>query len=59
MDQSNSTEFQNFDATVRRVLSVSHDELVRREKEWKKQRERAKKKRAKASASARASSAKR
>ena len=30
-----SNEFQRFDATVRKVLSVSHDELVRREKEWK------------------------
>jgi hypothetical protein len=37
------TEFSRFDATVRKVLSVSHEELVRREKEWKRQR--AKKKR--------------
>ena len=39
------TEFSKFDATVRKVLSVSHDELVRREKEWKRQRQVAKKNR--------------
>lgn len=49
------TEFEKFDATVRKVLSVSHDELVRREKEWKRQRQRAKKKRAKISPASRAS----
>jgi hypothetical protein len=38
-------EFEKFDATVRRILSVSHDELKRREKEWK--RKRTKKKQAK------------
>jgi hypothetical protein len=37
-------EFEKFDETMRRVLSVSHDELRRREKEWK--RKRARKKRA-------------
>jgi hypothetical protein len=31
----NDSEFQNFDTTVRKVLSVSHEELQRREKEWK------------------------
>jgi hypothetical protein len=45
-----SEEFQRFDATVRKVLSVSHDELVRREREWKRKRKLAREKRAKASA---------
>ena len=53
-----SSEFEKFDATVRKVLSVSHDELVRREKEWKRQRQRAKRKRAKASPASRASNGK-
>jgi len=35
-------QFQRFDAAVSKVLSVSHDELVRREEEWKKQRKRKK-----------------
>jgi hypothetical protein len=46
---ANQNEFLKFDATVRKVLSVSHDELMRREKEWK--RKRAAKKRAKKPAS--------
>jgi hypothetical protein len=49
-------EFEKFDVTVRRVLSVSHDELKRREKEWK--RKRARKKRVKTSPASRASDAK-
>jgi len=49
-------EFDKFDATVRKVLSVSHEELMRREKEWK--RKRARKKRAKTSPASRASSSK-
>jgi hypothetical protein len=36
------TEFDKFDATMRKVLSVSHDELKRREKEWKRKRARQK-----------------
>lgn len=39
------TEFEKFDATVGKILSASHEELQRREAEWKKQRKR--KKRAK------------
>jgi len=35
----------NFDSAVGKVLSISHNELKRREEEWKKQRKR--KKRAK------------
>jgi len=44
-----TAEFQRFDAALTRALSVSHDELVRREEKWKKQqkskREKAKKRR--------------
>ena len=47
---TDKSEFARFDATVRKVLSVSHDELVRREKAWK--RKRARKKRAKAASRA-------
>jgi len=50
------TDFEKFDATVRKVLSVSHEELQRREREWK--RMRARKKRAKTSPASRASSSK-
>jgi hypothetical protein len=55
MTKTNS-DFDKFDDTVRKVLGVSHDELVRREKEWK--RKRARKKRARTSPASRASSAK-
>lgn len=48
------SEFEKFDATVRKVLSVSHDELKRREKAWKRNKAR-RQKRAKLAASARAS----
>jgi hypothetical protein len=51
-----SNEFAKFDKTVRKILSVSHDELVKREQEWK--RKRAAKKRARASPASRASRAK-
>jgi len=47
------SEFQKFDATVRKVLSVSHDELKRRERAWK--RNRTRRKRAKTLREARAS----
>jgi hypothetical protein len=43
-------EFDKFDAVMKKVLSVSHDELKRRAARWKKERQRANKKRAKASA---------
>ena len=49
-------EFDRFDATVRKVLSVSRDELKRRERAWK--RKRAAKKRAKTLPASRASSVK-
>jgi len=38
------TEFQKFDAALGKALSVSHDELVRREEKWKKQQKRKKSK---------------
>lgn len=41
------TEFEKFDTVVRKVFSVPHDEIVKREKEWKRKRQRAKAKRAK------------
>jgi len=53
-----STEFEKFDTVVRRMMSVPHDEIVRREKEWKRNRQRAKAKRAKASPAVRASNGK-
>jgi len=40
------SEFKKFDAVMRKILSVSHDELKKREKAWKRKRARAKKKRA-------------
>jgi hypothetical protein len=40
------SEAEKFDAVMRKVLSVSKDELKKREKAWRKKRERAKKKRA-------------
>lgn len=42
------SEHEQFDATVRKVLSVSHDELVKREQEWKRKRAVLKNKRQKA-----------
>jgi hypothetical protein len=39
------SEFKKFDAVVKKVLSVSREELKKREKSW--QRKRAKKKQAK------------
>jgi len=50
------SEFEKFDATVRKVLSVSHDELKRREKAWK--RNRTRRKRAKVLREARVSGSK-
>jgi len=50
------TEFEKFDAVIGKVLSVSHDELKRREEAWKRDRAAKKKKRKpKTSASGRAS----
>jgi hypothetical protein len=40
------TESEKFDAVMRKILTVSKEELKKREKAWKRKRERAKKKRA-------------
>ena len=53
-----SYEFEKFDAIVRRVFSVSHDEIVKREKDYQRKRKRVKKKRAKTSPASRASNGK-
>lgn len=52
------TEAENFDKSVRKILSVSHDELKRREEAWKAKRKQAKEKRAKTSPASRASNGK-
>jgi hypothetical protein len=57
MKPQETSESEKFDAVVRRLLSVSHEEIKKRDKEW--HRKRAQKKRAKASAASRASPAKR
>lgn len=56
MDNKKPTEEQKFDTTVRTILSVTREELQRREKKWKQERE--KKKRAKSSPVSRASDVK-
>jgi hypothetical protein len=50
------TESEKFDAVVRTLLSVSHEEIQRRDKEWK--RKKTQKKRAKALLASRASASK-
>jgi hypothetical protein len=52
------TEFDKFDAIVRKVFSVPHTEIVKREKQYKQRRKRAKQKRAKTSPASRVSTAK-
>jgi hypothetical protein len=47
------SEAENFDAVVRKLLSVSHEEIQKRDKEWR--RKRAQKKRAKSSSSSKRS----
>lgn len=47
------SDFDKFDTVMRRVLSVSHAELQKREKEWK--RKRAAKKRTRIKSASRAS----
>jgi hypothetical protein len=42
----NNSEAEKFDTVMRKILSVSKDELKKREKAWKRKRLRAKKKRA-------------
>lgn len=43
---SEKSEFQKFDDTVRKMISVPREEILRREKEWKEKRQEEKKKRA-------------
>jgi len=50
------TESEKFDAVVRTLLSVSHEEIQKRDKEWR--RKRARKKLAKTSPASRASGSK-
>jgi hypothetical protein len=40
------SEAEKFDAVMRKILTVSKEELKKREKAWRRKRERAKKKRA-------------
>lgn len=40
------SEFAKFDAVVRKVFAVSHDEIVKREKQYQQKRKRAKARRA-------------
>ena len=42
-----SEESARFDAVVRKMMSVPHDEIVRREKEWKRKRKQAKRRKQK------------
>jgi hypothetical protein len=53
---TDNSEAGKFDVVVRRLLSVSHEEIQRRDKEWR--RKRAQKKRAKGSPASRASDSK-
>lgn len=53
---SKPSEAEKFDTVVRRLLSVSHEEIQKRDKEWR--RKRAQKKRPKTSVASRASSGK-
>ncbi len=53
-----SHESKNFDQSVRKILSVSREELKRREELWKAERKQAKEKRAKVSPASHASDGK-
>jgi hypothetical protein len=50
------TEFEKFNAALRKMLSVTREELLKREEAWKK--EQARKKRARVSPASRASNGK-
>jgi len=50
------SEAEKFDKVVRQLLAVSHEEIKKRDKEWR--RKRARKKRAKTSPASRASGSK-
>jgi hypothetical protein len=49
------SEADKFDTVVRTLLSVSHKEIKKRDKAWRRKRERAKQKRTKTSIASRAS----
>jgi hypothetical protein len=51
-----NSDSEKFDQVVRRLLSVSHEEIKKRDKEWR--RKRAQKKRAKISPASRVSDSK-
>jgi len=53
---TNKSESEQFDKVVRTMLSVSHEEIKRRDAEWQKRK--AQKKRAKSSPASRASTSK-
>jgi hypothetical protein len=40
------SEFKNFESAMKKILTVSHEELEQRKDKWKKDRSEAKKKRA-------------
>lgn len=42
------TEFQKFDGAMTKIMAVSHDELKRRDEEWRKQRKQSRKRKQKA-----------
>jgi hypothetical protein len=46
------TESEKFDAVVRTLLSVSHEEIKKRDREWRRKRKRLKEKRQKERAKA-------
>ena len=46
------SEFEKFDTAMSKILSVSHEELLRREANWKKQRKRKKRAKSKIRATA-------
>ena len=44
--EQTQSEFKKFDTVMRKILSVSKEELKKRERAWRRKRERVKKKRA-------------
>ena len=52
-----NSEYEKFNSAMKQIMSVSHDELKRREEEWKRDKQ-ARKKRAKTLPASRASRAK-
>lgn len=46
--KSESTPFGKFDSAMTKIMAVSHDELKRRDEEWRKQRKQSRKRKQKA-----------